>query len=260
MERDWESRTVYQALEVTPEQIEASRGDQAFVDVTDDAAAVAELRRVRGLPLIDTDAEMRAAYPNVALTALAIPIERGGIDGIKMRQDGSVVAADDVVVGTIERLCHRPRIIVSGGQSGADRAGWDAAIAVGIDHDGFVPKGRICEDGVIPWRYECRQTGTSNYGERTALNVKHSDATLLFHFGVCSGGSLLTFKLARKFAKPCMVVKLDRFSDEHVAGIRAWVDKYKPEILNVAGQRESKAPGISEIVKNILVAVFEGGA
>lgn len=40
--------------------------------------------------------------------------------------------------------------IVSGGQTGVDRAGLEAAIAIGLPYGGWVPKGRIAEDGTVP--------------------------------------------------------------------------------------------------------------
>jgi hypothetical protein len=164
--------------------------------------------------------------------------------------------ADEILAACDAVGTHRPRLIVSGGQTGADRGGLDAAMALGISTDGFCPRGRLAEDGRVPDRYNVRETGTANYGERTALNVRFSDATIIFHYGMLSRGSKLTERLARKMGKARLVVKLDRFGAEHVDGIRAWLNVARPEILNVAGQRESRRPGIGAEVERILRAVW----
>jgi hypothetical protein len=170
--------------------------------------------------------------------------------------EDSVDLADEILAACDAVAVHRPRLIVSGGQTGADRAGLDAAMALGIGTDGFCPRGRLAEDGRVPDRYNVRETGTANYGERTALNVRFSDATIIFHYGMLSRGSKLTERLARKMGKARLVVKLDRFGAEHVDGIRAWLNVARPEILNVAGQRESRRPGIGAEVERILRAVW----
>jgi predicted Rossmann-fold nucleotide-binding protein len=70
--------------------------------------------------------------------------------------------------------------IVSGGQTGADRAGLDVAIELGISHGGWVPQGRLAEDGEVPALYNLRETRTRNCLERTKLNVRDSDGTVIF--------------------------------------------------------------------------------
>jgi hypothetical protein len=152
-----------------------------------------------------------------------------------------------------------PHLIISGGQTGADRGSLDAATACGLPTGGWVPKGRIAEDGVVPSRYMgMKETGSAGYGHRTSLNVIESAATILFTRGPLSGGSALTLKLCKRHDRPCLHVNLAAFDPtKHVDGIRAWLQKYKPGILNVAGSRESKAPGIQTVVAKVLTAVFD---
>ena len=64
-----------------------------------------------------------------------------------------------------------PTAIVSGGQTGVDRAALDVAIAIGIEHGGWCPAGRLAEDGSVPSRYELRETDSAEYPVRTELNV-----------------------------------------------------------------------------------------
>lgn len=155
----------------------------------------------------------------------------------------------------------RPAVVISGGQTGVDRAAWDAAEARDIPYSGYVPRGRRAEDGKIPGSYRnLRETGTTNYGERTALNVIRSDATLVFTTG--GPGSRLTIRLAKKHDKPLLVVRVDLlFSDEHavdqgVAGIRDFMNRERPRVLNVAGTRESSLPGVGADVREVLMAVW----
>lgn len=152
-----------------------------------------------------------------------------------------------------------PYLIISGGQTGADRGGLDAAITLGLAIGGWVPKGRVAEDGYVPSRYTpMKETGSRHYGQRTAANVIESDATILFTRGPLNGGSALTLKLAQRHSKPCLHVNLAAFDPaRHVDGIRAWLQKYKPGILNVAGSRESKAPGIQTVVAKVLAVVLD---
>ena len=94
-------------------------------------------------------------------------------------------------------------MIVSGGQSGADRAALDFAIEHGIPHGGWCPKGRLAEDGPIGSRYQLKETPSDNYVQRTEWNVRDSDGTAVFSIGeILTGGSKKTVELARKHDKP----------------------------------------------------------
>jgi hypothetical protein len=132
--------------------------------------------------------------------------------------------------------------IVSGGQTGVDRAALDAAIRHDISHGGWCPKGRRAEDGTIPARYLLRETASSNYPERTERNVVDSDATLVLNQGPLDGGSLYTWELARQYRKPRFLIDLGSVVDPAV--VRAWIGESAIRVLNVAGPRESKRPGI----------------
>ncbi|HEV2727380.1 MAG TPA: putative molybdenum carrier protein, partial [Solirubrobacterales bacterium] len=98
--------------------------------------------------------------------------------------------------------------LVSGGQTGADRAALDVAMGLGIDHGGWVPKGCSAEDGPLPSRYRVRETPSEDRAERTKRNVVDSDATLLISHGPLAGGSELTRKVAAALGKPVLHVEL----------------------------------------------------
>jgi hypothetical protein len=147
--------------------------------------------------------------------------------------------------------------IISGAQTGADRAALDFAINNDIPHGGWVPKGRLAEDGVIPIHYHVTEAPSSKYGRRTELNVVNADGTLIISHGEISGGSALTQKLAEKYGKPCLHIDLN-LSPEFQAtlNIAHWISQNRIGILNVAGPRASSDPRIYGAVMNILETVF----
>jgi hypothetical protein len=132
--------------------------------------------------------------------------------------------------------------IVSGGQTGVDRAALDVARALRIPHGGWCPKGRLAEDGVIPRRYQLTETELPDYAQRTERNVLDSDATLILCRGRPSGGTELTRHLAVRHRKPHVVVDLLQPIDW--PGLRVWLAAQAAGTLNVAGPRESQSPGI----------------
>lgn len=137
------------------------------------------------------------------------------------------------------------KLIVSGGQTGADRAGLDAAIAAGVPHAGWCPAGRRAEDGRIPDHYQLRETPEREYMPRTRRNVVQSDGTVCFLLAGSSKGTQLTINLAHLVNRPCLLVALNSLTDDQAAQLLAdFVELTKIETLNVAGSRESKAPGI----------------
>lgn len=146
------------------------------------------------------------------------------------------------------------RQIVSGGQTGVDRGALDSAIAVGIDHGGWCPRGRRTETGPLPARYALRETEETRYWVRTERNVLDSDGTLILYRGALSGGTKLTYRFTRKHARPAMLVNLEEASS--VAAIRRWLAEEQIEVLNVAGPRESTAAGIADQARLLLEAVF----
>ena len=130
--------------------------------------------------------------------------------------------------------------LVSGGQSGVDRAALDAALACEIPVGGWCPRGRGAEDGLIPDRYPLRETPDSEPAQRTAWNVRDSDATLILHRGPLSGGTALTAELARRYRRPLLQVDLEtgRPTAALAAEIRSWLQGQGARVLNVAGPRE----------------------
>lgn len=147
--------------------------------------------------------------------------------------------------------------IISGGQTGADRAGLDVARHCGIDHGGVVPRGRKAEDGGVPPWYQMDELSTSSYPVRTEKNILDSDGTLIVSHGRLTGGSALTRKLAKKHRKPWIHVVLGKFAHrDAVQMVKKWIDRNGIDILNVAGPRASKDPLIySETVELLCSAL-----
>jgi len=144
--------------------------------------------------------------------------------------------------------------IVSGGQTGADRAALDVALELGFDVGGWIPRGRWTEDGPLPDRYpNLRETESPDPSERTALNVRDADATLIVSHGPLSGGSLLTRQFATRLGKPVMHVDL-LASDEGAAAatLARWLADVRPQTLNVAGARQSRDPAIYDATARLL--------
>lgn len=133
--------------------------------------------------------------------------------------------------------------IVSGGQSGVDRAALDWAIRRGFPHGGWCPRGRRAEDGTIDDRYGLRETESAGYRQRTRQNVIDSDGTLILNMGELSDGSLTTLQFAERFDKPYLVIQLEAGS-EGITRTWEWLGAKRITTLNVAGPRESKRPGI----------------
>jgi hypothetical protein len=180
--------------------------------------------------------------------------------------------------------------IISGGQTGADRAGLDVAIQLKLPHNGWCPAGRKAEDGRIPDCYNLKETNTSAYETRTEMNVINSDGTIVFTNstnpdgffprpacakpsakarprgvsgreprtgGTLSGGSALTIQMAQQYKKPYLHIELDLIDNlTAVKQIRKWLKKYKIKVVNIAGSRESESPGIYKATKEILIAVL----
>ena len=132
--------------------------------------------------------------------------------------------------------------IVSGGQTGVDRAALDVALALGLPVGGWCPKGRRAEDGVIPDRYPLLETPERNYQARTRRNIEDSDGTLILNLSPLDGGTALTADLARQMGKPCLMVALEDGIEP--TAFQEWLDAHPIAVLNVAGPRESKRPGV----------------
>jgi hypothetical protein len=146
--------------------------------------------------------------------------------------------------------------IVSGGQTGVDRAALDVALALGMPCGGWCPQGRSAEDGQIPARYPLQETEGRKYKFRTSLNVRDSDATLILNLGPLEGGTGLTKILAVKLRRPYLVVELDK--DQDMQSVQDWLKENGVKVLNVAGPRESKRPGIHDQAANYLKKLLSG--
>ena len=147
--------------------------------------------------------------------------------------------------------------IVSGGQTGVDRAGLDVAIKLGIAHGGWVPRGRLTESGALPQKYHPKETSSSQYSERTEKNVVAADGTLIISRGSLTGGSGYTREMAIKHGRPWLHIDLNRMAAFHAAtAVNNWILKKEIEILNVAGPRASEDPAIYQDTLNILESVY----
>lgn len=152
--------------------------------------------------------------------------------------------------------------IVSGGQTGADRAALDTALELGLESGGWVPRGRLAEDGVIPARYpNLIEAGSGSPAVRTELNVRDSDATVIFSHGSLAGGTALTECLARRYGRLLLHLDLCRVSESDAAAtLRGWLDRHRPLRLNVAGARHSEDADIYAATRRVLGAALGGGA
>lgn len=151
------------------------------------------------------------------------------------------------------RFCEH---IVSGGQTGTDRAALDFAIKHGYTHGGWAPQGRKAEDGTIALKYQLAELPEGGYRQRTRRNVEDSDATLIINVGDIDGGTLATQRIAERASKPCLVVQLDNgVTAQATTSVLTWLRAYDIKTLNVAGPRESKRPGIYQLAIGLLRAV-----
>lgn len=132
--------------------------------------------------------------------------------------------------------------VVSGGQTGVDRAGLDAAMEAGIPVGGYCPKGRLAEDGTVPERYPLTELTSGGYTSRTEKNVVESDGTLVLNQGELSDGTKATVDFAKEHGRAHLVVQLDEMPA--LQDCLSWIEEHGIRVLNVAGPRESKRPGV----------------
>jgi len=147
--------------------------------------------------------------------------------------------------------------IVSGGQTGVDRAALDFAIRHGYEHGGWCPRDRRAEDGVIPPIYRLRETDSADYDERTEKNVLDSDATLIVaREAELSGGTAFTKTCAEQQGRPVIVVCEPEGVSQGAAALSKFLKRNNVRTLNVAGPRESQTPGIGKFVVKLLEAAL----
>ena len=144
--------------------------------------------------------------------------------------------------------------VVSGGQTGVDRAALDVALELGMSCGGWCPKGRRAEDGPLAPRYPLVETPSAEYAQRTEWNVRDSDGTLVLSRGEPSGGTAQTVEVAARLGKPHLVVDLTALPD--AAAVRDWIRTHRIETLNVAGPRESTRAGIHAAASQFLRLVL----
>lgn len=149
--------------------------------------------------------------------------------------------------------------IYSGGQTGADRGGLDAAIVLGISHGGFCPKNRHAEDGSVPLMYNLTETNSHGYRERTELNVVHTDGTVIVRKQNISPGSDLTRRLCHKHDKPYIEIIFGSGMDMSANSkrLKSFIKACKIKTLNIAGNRESVSPGIQSYTKQLLIEALD---
>jgi hypothetical protein len=148
------------------------------------------------------------------------------------------------------------RKIVSGGQTGADRAALDAALAQDFPCGGWCPSGRQADDGPIPACYPL-QALHGGYRARTLANVKHSDATVIFYRSAISGGTASTLKFCKQYSRRYLLIDSQAFDIEGAAAtIRQFIEANRIATLNIAGPRASGCPSIYAYVKSVVERVI----
>ena len=168
--------------------------------------------------------------PHFRENGAKVTVSRSPVQSAKTREDTNLTVAR----------------IVSGGQTGVDRAALDAALGAGFPCGGWCPAGRRAEDGVIEARYPLQETPGREYPERTRANVADSDATLVLTIGHAAGGTRDTIACARTLGKPVLEIDLGdgETAARRLSRIVRWLDAGPVGVLNVAGPRESGQPGI----------------
>jgi len=147
--------------------------------------------------------------------------------------------------------------IISGGQTGADRAALDVAIKLGISHGGWIPKGRLTENGILDDKYHLKEMETANYNKRTEQNVIDSDGTLIISHGKLTGGSDYTRDMVLRHGRPWLHIDLNKTESFQAAKqIGSWLAEHEIEVLNVAGPRARKDSAIYQATVHILETAF----
>jgi len=151
-------------------------------------------------------------------------------------------------------MYHSGLFVRAGGQTGVDRAALDVALTLGISCGGWCPKGRMAEDGRIPDEYPLKETDSENSEERTTLNVKSSDATIVIYWDQFDKGTAFTVSECVINGKP--IKEIDLSEPYNISSIRDWLTDHQVIDLNIAGPRESHVPGIYAEARKFLERLF----
>ena len=131
--------------------------------------------------------------------------------------------------------------LISGGQTGVDRAALDVAMDNNFPCGGFCPKGRIAEDGKINCKYPLQEHISKHYAERTLANVLSSDGTLVFYNQILKGGTALTVQFCKENDKPFCMISAQQYNTKDTSEvILDFINQHKIKSLNVAGPRKSQ--------------------
>jgi hypothetical protein len=149
------------------------------------------------------------------------------------------------------------QMIISGGQTGADRAALDAAIQWQIPHGGWIHQGRLTESGLLSDKYQLKEMATDSYHVCEAQNIIDSNGTLIISNGPISGGSKNTLKMALNHNRPCLHIDLDENDAFDAAKlVNQWITKYNIETLNVAGSKAKEDPYIYQSTMHLITSVL----
>ena len=148
--------------------------------------------------------------------------------------------------------------IISGGQTGVDRAALDAALECGVDLGGWCPEGRLSEEGVIPDVYPVQELPEAGYSERTRQNIIDSDGTAIVYFGQPHGGTMQTIEFCIQSQKAYILIDAEVFSVGQAAkSVLHFIEEYSISTLNVAGPRASDEPRAYRYAKDVIVSAIK---
>ncbi len=144
--------------------------------------------------------------------------------------------------------------IVSGGRTGAEQAALDAAIKLDIPYGGWIPTGGDAKSRNAPEKYQLHEMATARFADASEKNTLESNASLIISYGVLTGRSALTRKLAMKYGRRWMHIDLNATpSVQAMSIVSSWIRLYDIEVLNVTGPRSSRNPDIYHDTMSLLV-------
>lgn len=144
--------------------------------------------------------------------------------------------------------------IISGGQTGVDRAALDVAMELGVRCGGWCPAGRHADDGPIPARYPLQETADIDHTVRTESNVRHSDATLIVYRGDLHGGTAYAVEMARHLGRPVLAIDVEEPPD--IEKITDWLRSAQVRTLHIGGPRESSRAGIYNQARSLITRII----